>query len=145
VKPFRLVGLQRLRQLQEDQAAAELAERARDRQRSQARARQALDDLAGNELTSGDIHSWRASVAARVALTGALLDAESASEVAAYREGDARQSWSAARQRSVTLERLADRHEVAQQQEQDRSEQKALDELATQRAVRARLTPKDQR
>lgn len=148
MKQFRLLGLQRLRQLQEDQAAAELAERAQARQRSQARARQALEDLSSSALMSGDVQSWRASVASRVALTGALRDAESAAEVAAYHEGDARDQWSAARRRSLTLERLADRHDVAEQREQDKAEQHTLDELATQRAVhanRARNSGMDER
>ncbi|MPV39187.1 flagellar export protein FliJ, partial [Georgenia subflava] len=51
---FRLAGLLRLRDLQEEQAAAELAERTRRRAAADARAQQAQRLLVGSEIVGGD-------------------------------------------------------------------------------------------
>lgn len=130
---FRLAGLQRLRKAQEDEAAAELARSTAARRREQEKAARALDGLAGSELSDETVLAWRASVAARAAHSAALVLAEAGAQVAAAQERQASAAWSAARQRSKTLEKLAERHAVEQAVEQGRAEQRTLDEVASRR------------
>lgn len=130
---FRLAGLQRLRKVQEDEAAATLARSAVAHRREQERARRALDGLAGSELADETVLAWRASVASRAAHSAALVAAEAGVRRAADDERAATAAWSAARQRSKTLEKLADKHAEAEALDDARTEQRVLDELAGRR------------
>jgi flagellar FliJ protein len=141
VSLFRLAGLHRLRKVQEDQAAAELAASARTRRLLQRRAERALDGLAGSELSEGDVLAWQASVAARAAHTAAVVAARANAAAAEEEERAAAAAWTRARQRSATIDKLAVRHDEAVRAEDDRVEQRALDELATRRAVDAEAGP----
>ncbi|TRW45626.1 flagellar export protein FliJ [Georgenia yuyongxinii] len=134
---FRLAGLGRLRRLQEDHAAAELARRATDRRGADRRTSDARDRLAGTVLSgTSDPQSWRAAVAARAAMSATVIAAQAAAEVAAEHETLAQSQWVAARKRSKTVEKLAERHRDEEQVAELRAEQQVLDEMATQRAAR---------
>ncbi|WP_152193580.1 flagellar FliJ family protein [Georgenia subflava] len=133
---FRLAGLLRLRDLQEEQAAAELAERTRRRAAADARAQQAQRLLVGSEIVGGDAAAWRVSVATRAARSAAVADAQAGAAAATAEEVRAQGEWSTARQRSTTLEKLAEKHRTAVTEAENHSEQLTLDELAVQRATR---------
>ena len=134
---FRLAGLRRLRRLQEDQVAAELARSAAQRQRAEKRTENARAQLAGSDLdTGGSAQMFRAAVAARAALSANVLTAQAAAEVAHTQEAQAQGEWSVARARTKTLDKLAERHRAADELAEGRAEQHVLDELATQRATR---------
>lgn len=134
---FRLSGLLRLRRMQEDQAAAELARTTIRRQRASLRAERAREQLSGHDLSSfgGDPNAFRAGVAARAALSAAVFDTQAAAESAREQEADATGRWSQARTRSKTIDKLEQKHLVIERAAAGHKEQVALDELATQRAT----------
>lgn len=137
--PFRLGGLLRLRKLEEEQAAAELARANERREAAERRARRAQEDLAGSALPmAADELTFRAAVAGRASLMGLL--AESAASVAlAHGHADvAHRQWTGARTAVRTLDKLAERHDAAVAAEEAAEEQRVLDETATQRATRDR-------
>jgi flagellar FliJ protein len=135
VSLFRLAGLHRLRKLQEDQAAAELASSARTRRLLQRRAELALDGLSGSELSEGDVLAWQASVAARAAHSAAVVAARASEAAAEEAERAASAAWTRARQRSATIDKLAERHAALVRAEDEHAEQVVLDELAIRRSV----------
>lgn len=136
---FRLAGLGRLRRLQEDHAAAELARRATDRRGAERRTAEARDKLAGTVLAgTADPQTWRAAVAARAATSSLVIAAQAAAETARGLEAEAQTQWTTARKRSKTVEKLAERHRAEETLAELRAEQQVLDELATQRAARRR-------
>lgn len=134
---FRLSGLLRLRRMEEDQAAAELARTTVRRQRAALRAEHARRQLAGNDLSAfgGDPSAFRAGIAARAALSAAVSDTKAAAESAREQEMRASERWTAARTRSKTLDKLEEKHEAVERAVAGHKEQVALDELATQRAA----------
>lgn len=136
---FRLSGLLRLRRMEEDQAAAELARTTMRRQRAARRVEEALAQLTGHDLTpyGGDPNGFRAAIAARASLSAVVFDTRAAVESAHEQEQQATDRWSQARTQSKTLDKLEQRHVLAEIAEQGRTEQHALDELATQRATAA--------
>jgi flagellar FliJ protein len=130
-RQFSLAGLLRLRQIQQDQAASGLAS-ARSRS-SSARAREAS---ARRELAAGDAPisssaSLRAVAAARSASHSMLADLQNLSRLADTEEAAARAEFVAARTRSVGLEKLQARHTAEVHTADLRSEQSALDEIAS--------------
>lgn len=131
MKGFPLAGLLRLRALQEEQAAAELALANADRRRAERRRRETAEALAGMRLPeSADDLTWQAAVAARAAMRSLTTEAGAAQDVAAERAGHAGAAWSAARTRAVALGKLEERHGRAVRAEEERAEQLVLDEAA---------------
>jgi flagellar FliJ protein len=131
---FGLAGLLRVRSIQEDRAAGELG--AAHRREREARERAAATALAlGSTVVPevADPAAWQAVIAARVALSGLLVereaDEQAAAEVTVARTAD----WTVARQATRSVERLAERHAEAVRVEDDRAEQKVLDEVAGRR------------
>ncbi|SDC84661.1 flagellar FliJ protein [Sanguibacter gelidistatuariae] len=137
-RPYRLAGLLRLRKLQEDQAASDLAvanaarRAALDRQSA---AEGALADHGFDPVT--DVGAWRSAIASRVALRGLVLEASVAAEVAATEVNQRELAWADARRRAIPLEKLEERHEETEKIEDLRQEQIVLDEIAS------RGTPRD--
>jgi flagellar FliJ protein len=134
-RAFRLAGLLRLRELQEDQAAARLAAsnavlRAAEQRRDDTLAALVRHALPGR-AESG---AWRLSVTGRANLAHLLADAGVDVADAGVRVGEDTAGWSAARSRSVGLEKLRDKHREAVAVEDGRLEQLALDEIASRRA-----------
>lgn len=131
-KGFPLAGLLRLRHLQEDQAAAELARANADRRRAEKRRRETENMLAGTVLPEhGDELAWQAAIAGRAAMTGLVGEATAALAEAGTRADDATADWSAARTRATTLDKLFDRHVLVVRAEELHAEQLVLDEAAT--------------
>ena len=136
---FPLAGLLRLRALAEERAAAELALARREQASAEHRARETAERLSGAVMPAeGDHLAWHAAVAGRAAL-GALLVERRTEVVHAQDASDDRaQTWTDARQRVRTLERLEERHDEEQRAEEARAEQKVLDEVAGRRAAEDR-------
>lgn len=135
-RPFPLANLLRLRQLQEEQAAADLARANAERARAQARRRDTEEMLAGSAMpTDADPLTWRAAVAARASLGSLTTEAVAALEARRVAAEAAGTGWAAARRDSRALEILADRHAVEQRKEDERVEQLALDETSLRRTA----------
>ena len=128
---FRLGGLLRLRRLQEDEAAAELAQANVRRQEAEQRRLDTEEMLSGAVLPHrANMLTWQASIAGRAALTGLVQEATMTVAAAASRADRAGLVWSAARSRAVTIGKLEDRHTEAVRAEEERLEQLLLDEAA---------------
>lgn len=130
--PFRLAGLLRLRRLQQDDAAGDLA-------RANAAARQAAllairrrEALAGHRMPdeSGAL-AWTAAAAARAALSTASIESAEHSALAAQEAGQATDVWHVARSRTKALEHLEERHHDAVVDALRATEQQRLDEHTT--------------
>jgi flagellar FliJ protein len=133
-RQFRLAGLLRLRRLEEERAAAQLAV-ANAETRTAERRRDDLTTLMGNAalpLRAGE-PGWQAAVAARAALTGMVDEATVAVDVAVRRGELVAADWTGARARVAMLDKLAERHDALVRAEDDRAEQLLLDEAASRR------------
>jgi flagellar FliJ protein len=134
-RAFRLAGLLRLRELQEDQAAARLAASHAVLRDAERRRRDTLDTLVRHAMPEhADAGVWRLSVTGRASLSHLLADAGVAVADAGVRVGQDTADWSGARSRSVGLEKLRDKHREAVALEDGRAEQHALDEVASRTA-----------
>jgi len=134
-RAFPLAGLLRLRTLTEDRAASELALARRDQSRAEQRARDTLDRLSGATLPrGGDTLAWQAAIASRAALGSLLIERKFDVAVAETVTDGCHETWSEARQQVRALERLEERHEETVRLEENRAEQKVLDEMAGRRA-----------
>ncbi|MDT0165141.1 flagellar FliJ family protein [Actinotalea sp. AC32] len=133
---FRLAGLLRLRQMQEEQAAADLARANAARARAEERRRdtEAMLNDAGLPERSDEL-AWRAAVAARASLAGMLTESVLTVRSAAAVVDDANAAWSAARTLTTTLGKLEERHDREVRLAEDRAEQLVLDETAGRRAA----------
>jgi flagellar protein FliJ len=138
-RAFRLAGLLRLRELQEDQAAARLAASHAVLRGAEQRRDETLATLVRHAMPGrADSGAWRLSVTGRTTLAHLLADAGRQVADAGRRVGEDTADWSAARSRSVGLEKLRDKHREAVALEDGRAEQLALDEVAS-RARRSGL------
>ncbi|MFT0847534.1 hypothetical protein VR010_07230 [Actinomycetaceae bacterium L2_0104] len=132
---FRLSGLFRVRRIQEDRAAAELAVAAGERARMDGLTEKARRRLEEADLPDdGESLRWQAALAARSAASVMAREAEAAQAVARTHEDAAQDVWNAARTRTTMIEKLAVRHAETQRVEDIRQEQHVLDEIASQRS-----------
>lgn len=128
-RTFSLVGLLRLRQVQQDIASSEHATanaRMRDAALRRARARTDLGEMA---VEPQDVAALAAVAAARAAARSTLLELDVLEQAAAEEQERTRVAFSAARVRSIALEKLAERHDAAVDAEDARAEQREIDEL----------------
>lgn len=135
---FTLAGLLRLRQVQEDRAAAELGYAERERARREERVAATGERLAASHLPpEAEASSFLAATASRLTLH-ALLDEETQEAAAAARVATTRRAeWTSARRAERSVERLEEHHEARERAAELRSEQQALDEVAGRAGVRA--------
>lgn len=128
---FSLAGLLRLRHLQQDLAAGDLAA-ARGRLDAtsvrQERARVALGGTASDVTSTSALY---AIAAGRAALRSTLSDLTALGEGQADEAAAAEQAFGAARAQSISLEKLQQKHAVRTAADDVVGEQHALDELAT--------------
>ncbi len=130
-RPFPLAGLLRLRQLQEDRAAAALAIANREAALHSARVAAVRRDLrgtAGAEIT--DATSLRAVAAARASGRSMLASLEALSGNSREAADEALEAFTQARVQSAGLEKLQNRHNESEAVDELRIDQAALDELA---------------
>jgi len=127
---FSLEGLLRLRKIQKDQAAAEVSVTRSRAGQIAARQRAARADLVGMANPDGGSEglSWVAAARSSTASTLAELDALEAEWE--LRMEDARRKYAAAKAEAASLEKLEERHILAIQAEENRSEQIVVDEIS---------------
>lgn len=135
MRPFRLQSVARLREMEEDRAAAELVRRREFRRTADLRTAQAQAALSSATLPGeADVDAWQLAVAARAAAIASATEAVVVAGLAADDESSAQRAWSAARTRTATMTKLAERHRAAELAAENHAEQLVLDEIATQRA-----------
>jgi flagellar protein FliJ len=128
---FPLAGLLRLRHLQQDRAATDLAAANKRLKENAERRTRARGALAGTATEVANSTALRAAAVARASTRGMLADLE-ALATERVRERDLAQSaFDAARTRSIGLEKLEDKHVKNLAAEELHSEQKVLDEIAS--------------
>lgn len=133
-RPFRLAGLLRLRAISEDQAAAELARRTRQRDAAERERRRTQESLGDAVLPDGaDALGFQAIIASRVALSRLLVECRETEAQAQTEVARADEDWARARTATRTLEKLEERHTEAERVTEQRDEQKILDEVAGRR------------
>lgn len=130
---FRLLGLMKLRKMQEDGVRAELA-RARatelDRRRREQRVRAVLGDTAVDVTSAEAVQSIAAARASSSSMLGELetllaQDQQAVAEAAA--------AYAAAKTRTTQLEKLQEQHAAQVRRDDLRREQTVLDEHAGRR------------
>jgi flagellar protein FliJ len=128
---FPLAGLLRLRQIQEEQAASDLAvanARARDLRARQSRAR---DSLGASNTEAASSTVLYAVAAARASSRSMLAELDSLNCEHQPVLDSASEAFAEARARSIGLEKLAGRHQLKQTEEELHAEQAAIDEMAS--------------
>lgn len=132
MKRFGLAGLLRVRDLEEQRAAAELAEANRAVDAVRARGVRTRASLAGVRSDAVDAATLSAVVAARASAQVLLGELTALHDLASREAGEARSAHGAARASAVSLEKLRRRHTEAEAARELREEQSALDEVAIQ-------------
>jgi flagellar FliJ protein len=148
---FALKGLMRVRELQEERAAADLARANRARRDAQVARQVAEEVLAQQTFPDGapidqfderPIHevsphtpTWRAIVAARASATALLGEYNQAVYVASEAADVATGEWSEARMRAAMISKLRDKHHRELDAADLREEQIVLDESALRRSA----------
>jgi flagellar FliJ protein len=130
VSAFRLDGLLRLRRLEEDRAAADLARANAERRRAEERRDATADAIGSSALDRAD---FAAAVAGRAALFGLYAESVAYLASATERAEQAGAEWTDARRTVRMLDKLAERHEAAEAAAELRAEQLLLDEAALRR------------
>lgn len=128
---FSLAGLLRLRHIQEEQAAGDLAaanQRMRDNFSRQARARTALGE---SRSTVTNTAALLAVAAARASSRSMLSDLEAIGTERQSEAADAKNAFQAARAQSVGLEKLEGKHADTVAAEDLHADQGVLDEIAS--------------
>ncbi|MBC7441411.1 MAG: hypothetical protein H7311_02605 [Ramlibacter sp.] len=137
-RAFALAGLLRLRHLQQDQAAGDLAAANALSQANLAQRAQARSVLAGLPALATGADTLAAIAAARASARSMLAEMEAHGRNYQVAVGEARQEFDARRAASVGLEKLSDRHAVVARAEELHAEQAVLDEIASSSWHRAR-------
>ncbi|ROQ37346.1 flagellar export protein FliJ [Frondihabitans sp. PhB188] len=136
MKTFSLAGLLRVRHAQQQKALAELSQanhRIRDVAERRARAERTLEDAAGRNAIITDAATLTAVAAARASTRGMIAELDAVADAHRVAAAEAQVEFNAARARSVALEKLEERHLLAEREKDLRDEQLALDEIATNR------------
>ncbi|TFD60254.1 flagellar export protein FliJ [Cryobacterium suzukii] len=140
---FPLAGLLRLRKLQQDQAALDLAEanaRVAASEARHGRARTALSALGNSPQT---IAALNAMAAARSSSRSMLAELEAVGRNHQVSLDFAQTTYNAARAESVALEKLHERHAAALLAQDLHAEQTVLDEIAGARWHRSHTATSD--
>lgn len=130
-RTFPLAGLLGLRRLEEDQAAAALSAANSRAGAVQARRDAALRDLDSSSSDAADATALRMAAFARATSRSMLSDLAALSALAETETARAQEDFQAARARTVGLEKLEGKHTAAALAEDLRTEQVALDEIAS--------------
>ncbi|MCV2392786.1 flagellar export protein FliJ [Actinotalea sp. M2MS4P-6] len=137
-RPFRLGALLRLRQLEEERAAASLAAANVEVREAEDERAELVSLMSGVQFPSRvDDAVWRTLVVSRASLHGLVNEASAVVDVATRRSELATADWTAARTRLAMVDKLADRHAVTVRAEEEKAEQLVLDEAASRRGTAA--------
>jgi flagellar FliJ protein len=129
-KPFALAGLLRLRQVQQDQAAGDLASAARHHRENSVREREARAALGAQQNEVVDTSVLLALAASRAAAQSLIAELAAVTSLRADRLRAAERAFAESRARTLSLEKLESRHSHAVALGDQRTEQAALDEIA---------------
>jgi flagellar FliJ protein len=130
-RAFSLAGLLRLRHLQQDQAAGDLAEANAKIRSSAARideARAALENLPADPAGADTLY---AIAAARASSGSMLAELAGLDAVARQAAGIAQRGYEARKAAAVSLEKLEERHGIAEAEADLHTEQAVIDEIAS--------------
>jgi flagellar FliJ protein len=130
-RQFRLAGLLRLRQVQQEQAASDLAAanaKARDNAAKQNRARAALGGTGADATSSNVLY---AIAAARSSSRSMLAELEAVDTRNQAQVAEAAAAYAAARARSLGLEKLEVRHNETEDGADLAAQQAVVDEIAS--------------
>jgi flagellar FliJ protein len=131
MKEFSLAGLLRVRGLQEQLAAADLAQANRALNNVRARRAHMRAELEGTTIDASGSANLAALAATRAAGRTMLAELASLDSTAAAEVGAAAAVYRSARAASLGVEKLHVRHVAAETAEDLRTEQAAIDEVAT--------------
>lgn len=129
-RPFALGGLLRLRKLEQDQAAGELASANARRRESAAREAAARAGLSESTVVAETLSALHGIAAARASARSMVAELGAVTAERQRRAEEAQNEYSAARMQTMSLEKLAVRHDEVQAHEELLAEQIVLDELA---------------
>ncbi|MDJ0316649.1 flagellar FliJ family protein [Arthrobacter antibioticus] len=132
---FRLAGLLRFRQAQEEQAAASLAQANARRKEQREHVSKVRGTLAAAPSNAGSAAALRATAAARSSSRSMLLELAALTHSVEEAASNAEKDLLTAKKSAASLEKLADRHEMDRQELLLHDEQLFLDELAVSRAT----------
>lgn len=134
---FPLAGLLRVRGVQERVAAEEAARARADARAAEAAEQHAVSSLSALATQIDDPATLRAMAAARAAGQASLADLRILSRLRRTEAAEAEDAHVDARRELKGLERLEVAHRSRELEERARTEQNALDEIATTRAGRS--------
>jgi flagellar FliJ protein len=129
-RTFPLAGLLRVREVEEDRAAGELARAQRERAAADERVEAVRAELQRQDPRPANDAAWQAMVAGRAALSALLSESIAAKQAAEQQVRGREQDWTAARARTRAVERLAERHADRVTAAERKAEQAGLDEIA---------------
>ncbi|MGI4894512.1 MAG: hypothetical protein ACRYF3_05290 [Janthinobacterium lividum] len=134
-----ILALLKLRKVQQEQAKVDLASANAVLRNEAKRATRVQRELGDAHLSDETMAAWTATVARRAALV-ADLDAARAYVASAETDlGEKQAAWARARRAERSLERVVERHEIAQEQAALAADQRALDDrTVAEFAARAR-------
>jgi flagellar protein FliJ len=130
-RAFPLAGLLRLRHLQQDQAAGELAAANSDLQETSVSRERARVALGATSTDTRSVEGLYAVAAARAATRGMLADLDTLGRRHEAAAQHAQAAFDAARARALSLEKLEGRHEKTVATEEQHDEQLVIDEIAS--------------
>jgi flagellar FliJ protein len=128
---FPLAGLLRLRQVQEERAASELATANARSRELRSRQSRALDTLGSSTAEPTNSSVLYAVAAARASSRSMLAELDALDVEHQPVLDQANEAFAEARARSIGLEKLAGRHQQQQTEEDLHTEQAAIDEMAS--------------
>lgn len=127
---FRLAGLLRVRALQEDLAAAELADARRELRSVRARRARTIAALEGVDAAQVGIANLSAIAASRASADALIADLRILEESLGIRIDQAAEDHRTTHTATRTVERLRDRFDAARRRDRQRHEQIEMDEIA---------------
>jgi flagellar FliJ protein len=128
---FPLAGLLRLRHLQQDQAAGDLAAANNRVQETGVRQERARTALGATSAEATSVEALYAVAAARASARGMLADLDALGRRHESTAAEAQALFDAARARALSLEKLQHRHAQSVHTQELRDEQIILDEIAS--------------
>jgi flagellar biosynthesis chaperone FliJ len=141
---FRLEGVRRVRQVQQDQAAAELGGAVQASLRAERDATDRRAALAARTIAPGPSRadSLVAGIVVREAASRSVKEAMAARAVAAARVSELRDAWALTAQRVAALDALDERRRAEHDVAQRRWEANLVDDLVTSRHQRDEEDPR---
>jgi hypothetical protein len=123
-----ILALLKLRKVQQEQIKVDVAAANAVLRNEQKRAGRVRHELGVAHLSDETMAAWTATVARRAALVSDLENTRALVARAEADLGEKQAAWARARRAERSLERIVERHEIAQEQAALRADQNALDD-----------------